>query len=101
MNGAVLPTLPIIEFDYDLIPIVNPPAHTFPYTMPMRRPNGLPFMHGRPDNAKLSWWQCVMFEYNSMCSDGELSEVMCAMAGMAAPELVLVVFASWMLSCAW
>lgn len=100
VNTTVLPNLPTVEFNYDLVPVSNPQPYTFGYTMYNYRPNGLPFIHNRPDGAKISWWECVTTEYNNMCGS-PLQELMCAAAGVAAPEIVLIVYASWMLSCAW
>jgi hypothetical protein len=53
-----------------------------------------------PNITQLRWWDCVKNEYNNMCG-GPLNELMCVAAGIYAPEVVLIVYAAWMLSCAW
>ncbi|HEX5169663.1 MAG TPA: hypothetical protein VFW11_10855 [Cyclobacteriaceae bacterium] len=48
-----------------------------------------------------SWWKCVQDEFYSMCLSSPWRALVCGAAGGAAPEMLLLIYASWMLSCAW
>ncbi len=76
-------------------PFVRPPFtyqnYTYPGHVLISPQNGL------GENA--SWWGCVQGEFSAMCMANPLRELMCAAAGAYAPELFLVVYASWMISC--
>ncbi|HMJ67570.1 MAG TPA: hypothetical protein VK508_01680 [Cyclobacteriaceae bacterium] len=86
--------------DHDIFLTPRTPAANQPsFDYQVYNQNGLQGS-SNPLQTQRTWWDCVAQEYANMCG-GILNEIMCALAGMAAPELVLVVYASWMLSCAW
>jgi hypothetical protein len=63
--------------------------------------DGSPITNAVKSNARIepTWWNCVTNQFHNMCMTSIWRTIMCEAAGLAAPELGLVVYASWMIHC--